>query len=94
MPDANGAETFAEKLARVRAEVSKLRASIDAQLDTGAEKQSGVFRVSEVEFARIEARLKKKESELAQLEAINAGDASALSAAMGFGQLITRGQPA
>lgn len=93
-PDANGAETFAEKLTRVRAEVAKLRASLDAQLDTGKEKSTGVFRVAEVDFPALERRLKAKESELARLEAINSGDTTATNAALGFVQIVTRGMPA
>lgn len=79
---------------RVRAEVAKLRASLEAQLDTGAEKSTGVFRIAEIDFAKVESRLRTKERELARLEAVAAGDPGALTTALGFAQAITRGQPA
>lgn len=94
MPDVNGAELPAEKLTRVRAEVAELRAAVSAQLATGAEKSTGVFRIAEVDFARLEKRLRDKESELARLEALASGDTAALSSALGFAQFVTRGQPA
>lgn len=94
MPDANGAELPAEKLARVRAEVAELRAAVSAQINTGAEKGTGVFRMVEIDFAKLEKRLKDKEAELARLEAIAAGDAAGLAASLGFVQLVTRGMPA
>lgn len=87
-------ETLAEKITRVRAEVDVLRAAITAQIDGGAEKSTGVFRIAEVDFAKLEKRLERKERELAILEASDSGDPSAVSAALGFAQLVTRGQPA
>lgn len=94
MPDANGSETLPERLTRVRAEVARLRAALDAQIDSGAEKSTGVFRIAEVDFKKLEARLRIKERELAALESATLGDAAGVSAALGFAQLVNRGQPA
>lgn len=87
-------ETLAERITRVRAEVDRLRAALDSQIESGAEKSTGVFRIAEVEFTKLEKRLALKERELATLEAAQSGDAAGVAASLGFAQLITRGQPA
>lgn len=66
-------ESITDRITRVTAELTKLREARDAQLTGGAEKQTGVFRLKEVDYAQLVKDIARKEAELARLEDLAAG---------------------
>ncbi len=79
-------ETLTQQITRVTAELAALRDAKTAQLTGGAEKQTGVFRLKEVDYKTLTEEIGRKETQLAQLEAVQAGRSP-----LQTGQFRTRG---
>lgn len=86
MPTSTGAETIGERLARLRAELARVRDTIARAEGNGAEWQMGGTAITEIAYERAQARRRELEAEISNLEARLAGSA----ARAGLAQIAVR----
>lgn len=87
MPTATGGETIGERLTRLRAELARVRTTIERHEGNGQSVSFGGTAVTEIAYERALARQEKLEREIRALEARLSGQGSA---PQGLYQAVTR----
>jgi hypothetical protein len=86
MPTSTGGETIDERLARLRIELTRVRATIERHENNGASFQIGGSSVTQIAYDRAIKRERDLEAQIRVLEARKTGSRSGLRSA----QTITR----
>jgi hypothetical protein len=76
MPTASGAETIGERLTRLRADLARVRATIQRAESNGQSNMMGGASVTEIAYERAQMRQRELTAEIASLEARLSGSAA------------------